>query len=353
MATTVLILGAGLTRSAHPKTGVKKCPPLDGDFFAIARLVDPELTDLVLKCLESLVGDYAKVLIRSFETASTYLYIKAIDSKPGSLYHHGFLSLLSLLNLVLSETTNSLKCSPQSIIYRFLLSELKKKTLEKPSDLTIITFNYDLMLERVLDEINQKGHPETFCFPGCYRLERLKTVQTMKGADKFVTKNFAHKGVAVLKLHGSMNWHSKHTSNTPNPKGMFNIKRPLHVLDSPMIAHSISWKPKLKKIYMKPVIVPPVSGKRAMMHQDFLGLWSNAAKALAQADRVVIAGYSCPPLDLEARILLSENLRANPNKRVYVIDPSPQTAARFIELCGVDLITNYKSIEAWVRDRRP
>jgi len=350
---TVLILGAGLTRAAHPKSGVKKCPPLDADFFDIAKLVNPKLTDAVLESLTALVGDYAKVLSRSLETASTYLYIKAIDSKIGSPYHHGFLGLLTLLNVVLSETTNSLKTSPQSLTYRFLLSELNKEALEEPSDLTIITFNYDLMLERVLDEINQKGHPETFCFPGCYRFEGLKVVQAMEGAVKFSTKSFEHKGVALLKLHGSMNWHSRHKSNTPNPKGMFDITRNLHVLDSPMIQHSISWKPKLRKVYMKPVIVPPVSGKRGMIHQDLLGLWSKAAKALAQADRVVIAGYSCPPLDLEARILLSENLRANPNKRVYVIDPSPQTAARFTELCGVDLITIYKSIEAWVRDKRP
>jgi len=129
---TVLILGAGLTRAAHPKNGLKKRPPLDADFFDIARLVNQKLTDKVLECFTSLVGDYAKVLSSSFETASTYLYIKAIDSKPGSTYHLGFLNLLTLLKLVLSETTNSLKTSPQSIIYRFLLSELKKKASKSP-----------------------------------------------------------------------------------------------------------------------------------------------------------------------------------------------------------------------------
>ncbi|MBA3967661.1 MAG: SIR2 family protein [Nitrospirales bacterium] len=234
------------------------------------------------------------------------------------------------------------------------MSELKKRALENPSDLTIITFNYDLMLERVLDEISQKGHSETFFFPGCYRIEGLTEVQAMaKKEDKFASENFEHKGVALLKLHGSMNWHSRHNSNAPTPKGMFDITRDLHVLNSKMVQHSIVWKRKQRQVYMKPVIVPPVSGKRGMIHQDLLGLWNKAAKALAQADRVVIAGYSCPPLDLEARILLSENLRAKPNKRVYVVDPSPQTATRFIELCGVDFITIYKSIEAWVRDRRP
>ena len=75
--------------------------------------------------------------------------------------------------------------------------------------------------------------------------------------------------------------------------------------------------------------------------------------ALQKADRVVVAGYSCPSLDLEARILLSENMRANLDKRVYVIDPNPSAAVKFLELCGVDHITIYTSIDGWIRDTRP
>ena len=68
------------------------------------------------------------------------------------------------------------------------------------------------------------------------------------------------------------------------------------------------------------------------------------------ADRVVIAGYSCPPFDLEARIVVSENLRSNSGKSVYIVDPDSSTATGFIELCGVDHITNYVSIKSWIRD---
>jgi hypothetical protein len=101
---------------------------------------------------------------------------------------------------------------------------------------------------------------------------------------------------------------------------------------------------------MKPIIVPPVSGKRNMMHGSMAGLWKLASKSLQDADRVVIAGYSCPPLDFEARILLSENLRLNDSKKLYVIDPNPQSAAKFIEICGVDHSTIYVSVKDWVRD---
>lgn len=86
---------------------------------------------------------------------------------------------------------------------------------------------------------------------------------------------------------------------------------------------------------MKPIIVPPVNGKRGLMHEQIIPLWKAAAESLRDADRIIIVGYSCPPLDMEARILLSENLRKNPHKSVFIIDPSTVTAARFSEICDV------------------
>jgi len=83
-------------------------------------------------------------------------------------------------------------------------------------------------------------------------------------------------------------------------------------------------------------------------HENILPLWDIAASSLQYADRVVITGYSCPPMDLEARILLSENLRLNSEKRVYVIDPSTENAAKFVKLCGVDHTTIFNSIGDWV-----
>ena len=88
------------------------------------------------------------------------------------------------------------------------------------------------------------------------------------------------------------------------------------------------------------------------MHEDILPLWSRAARALREADRIVIAGYSCPPLDLEARILLSENLRRNEKKRVYVINPDFRTASVFQPLSGVEHITIYSSLADWTSDAR-
>lgn len=347
---TVLLLGAGVTRSTRPLISLPKRPPLDADFFRIAKSIDRTLTAKVVDCLKSLVGDYAESLCRSLETATTYLYIKALDTKAGSPYHTGFLDLLSLLNTVLATTTNEIPIGPRTLLYRFVLSELTN--VDAPSDLSIITFNYDLLLERVLDSICDRGHPGAFLFPGCYRLDGISKTPPVKSMPEFICNSFAHEGVALFKLHGSMNWQSVHRSSTPTPQALLNPARVLHVLNSTMIPASLSWRRRKRLVHMKPIIVPPVSGKRSMFQKDMQQLWGRAATTLRDADRVVVAGYSCPPLDLEARILISENMRANSRKRVYVIDPNPVAAAGFLELCGVDHITIYSSISDWVRDAK-
>lgn len=345
---TVIILGAGISRAASGNKPLATRPPLDADFFTIARASQRERSDQVSQILDDLVGDYAHTLRSSLEASAAYLYLKAIDSSSGSVYHRGFLDLLQLLNLVLARTTNDLSLGPRSLLYRFLLSEITKAG--KPKNLTIITFNYDLLAERALYEISSKKGAEVFSFPGCYRLDDIERIQNVSGCDAFPDTSKDHNGVAILKLHGSMNWQSKHTSSEPTPSALFSPNRLLHVLNTPEIPGSLSWKPKKRRIYMKPIIVPPVSGKRGMMHNCMPKLWSVASKALQQADRVVVAGYSCPPLDLEARILLSENLRKNSGKKLYVIDPNAESAAKFIEICGVDHATIYRSVKDWVRD---
>lgn len=345
---TVIILGAGATRASGKRKPHGSIPPLDSDFFEIARFGSfPGYYDVV-QCLKSLVGDYSKTLFKSLETATTYLYIKAIDTKHGSNYHKGFLDLLQLLTNVLATTTNDLKVGPRSLIYRLILSELKK--LESPTNLTIITFNYDLLIERVLDEISSHSYPNSFSFPECYGFKQNVNTMAISDSPQFKNLHNSQKGIQLLKLHGSMNWQSLHTSFSPKPAALFNPFREIHIGNSPMIFPSLTWKRQKRTVYLKPVIIPPISGKRRMMHNSMLSIWDKSAEALRIADRVIIAGYSCPPLDLEARILLSENLRVNKNKKIYIIDPNSESASKFIDLCGVTHSTIYSSIKEWVND---
>ena len=112
---TVMILGAGVSRAAGQSRSRSKRPPLDADFFEVARTGYHAAYRKVIKALDGLVGEYSNTLIQSLETSATYLYIKAVDSNAGSVYHRGFLDLLNLLASVLAETTNDLKLGRRSL----------------------------------------------------------------------------------------------------------------------------------------------------------------------------------------------------------------------------------------------
>jgi len=224
--------------------------------------VDPGLHRDVINALDDFVGDYSAVLMSSLEVATTNLYLKALDSVKGDPQHRAFLDLLRLLNRVLAETTNHLKTGHRSLLYRFVFGELQK--LDDPSDLTVITFNYDILIERVLQEIDSH-HSGTFLFPGCYRLGALTASNTLgvEGFPDFHSHDPDHEGVQVLKLHGAINWQSTHTSSNPASSAITRPNRELRVVDSTNLPTSLSWKRKnQKRVYMQPIIVPPVSGKR-------------------------------------------------------------------------------------------
>ena len=344
-----MIFGAGATRAAIGNIKTKsRLPPLDRDFFSISSNISSQLTKNVINAVEDTFGDYSDAILESLETTTTYLYLKAIDSSPGSKIHQAFLDLMRLMNLTLAKTTNSIKAGPKSFLYRLLLNELNK--VEKPEDLTVITFNYDLVLEKVLESIATHGKLNIFTFPGCYRLENIMGVTGISGEKSFLLNNRDHFGVPVLKLHGSLNWQSRHNSPTPNPQQLFQVNRRLYITNSPSLTDHLNWKTGKKTLFLKPIIVPPISGKRGLLHQSMPNIWQRAANALKVADRIIIIGYSCPSLDLESRILLSENLRLNNLKNIYVVDPVAETAARFSDICGVNHITTYRSVQDWLND---
>ncbi len=346
-----MIIGAGFSRAAAPSNAsVARRPPLDFDFCSVASAISRKEFDQVKNYVQSTLGDYSEQLLQSLETTTTFLYQKALSSSPRSDAHNAFLSMLSLLGKVLANTTNPLQIGPRSLIYRFFLNEISR--LSNPEHLSIITFNYDLVIERTLSIIGEKQHFDAFSFPNSYRLTKVAGTPGIHGLAPFPSSTPRSKGITLLKLHGSMNWQSVHTSTSPNPSALLQPNRELNVVNAMNIGADLSWTRKRRRVYLKPIIVPPVSGKRGMMHNVVQELWGIAANLLREADRIVITGYSCPPLDLEARFLISENLRANTSKRVYVIDPNAEVAARYVDLCGVEHLTIYSSIKAWVADAK-
>lgn len=93
-----------------------------------------------------------------------------------------------------------------------------------------------------------------------------------------------------------------------------------------------------------PLIIPPVKQKTYEMFGSlFSNLWSSAEDALAQADEILIIGYSFPRTDLQSHLLFQNAfLRRTSVPKVTIIDPAPQyVAEKFrneLGICGDKLM---------------
>jgi len=159
---------------------------------------------------------------------------------------------------------------------------------------SVITFNYDLVLERAI--IGERRSVD-------YKLGQIgKTYSS---------------GIPFLKLHGSLNW-----VYCPDC-GRWEI------YEEP-VGHKYNRMACTRKCggYKERLIVPPNPSKG-----EYLGvlneLWRKADRLLSQADEIVIIGYSLPEIDISARELLVDSVREV--ERFEIVNSNPgalQSVAR-------------------------
>ena len=168
------------------------------------------------------------------------------------------------------------------------------KTLT-PHD-TIITFNYDMVLEHLASETGSGLQRGSFIEPQDWRLAG-------KAKDKRAVFNLTR----VYKLHGSVNWIDFEYEGQKRS----GIMAPLTLLGRGG----------------QPFIATPGPSKK--LHANgFLGaIWDGALQAIAEADTIVFVGYRFPPSDSEARrkLLTAIGTEEQPNIKVHIV-LGPRTA---------------------------
>jgi len=85
------------------------------------------------------------------------------------------------------------------------------------------------------------------------------------------------------------------------------------------------------------LLVPPTISK-GQHHKTFELVWEQAARALAEADSILVFGYSLPESDQFFRYLFGVTRIQAWLKRFWVFDPDPSgnVEARFRTLLGAD-----------------
>ncbi|XDD43139.1 SIR2 family protein [Leptospira sp. WS60.C2] len=222
----------------------------------------------------------------NFENLATFLLNDPLKNITGNSLKNSeiYLDLIGLVANVLKVEPSAIKSSP-----RFLLLQKWISKLNERGD-SIITFNYDLILEQVLVELKWNpltGYCMDFYIPGLDR--QIPWVEPKANQIKY------------LKLHGSLNWQME--------KDAFYDVSEKRIYFS---ANNVSnyWNNYFQGYYREkysyyPYIIPPLIGKK-YENKSIQRLWHISQSLLENSKRIFIIGYSLPESDVIAEYMLRD-----------------------------------------------
>lgn len=172
----------------------------------------------------------------------------------------------------------------------------------------VITFNWDLLVEDALYDLNKKW--------------------------KYDLQNGS---ICILKPHGSLDWFDSSQVTIQR-----DLVFPLNDAFKRIQVFKRFRPPRLSTPAV-PVILPPVSNKK-IEYDELQSIWRGAWLALRHASEIYILGYSLPPEDLHARFTIRSAIRGNEKfadskPRISVVNPDRNVYLRFARL--VDSRVNY------------
>lgn len=351
---TVIIVGAGATLSEAKSRSLKKTPPLDSGFFVVCeKLGYTELPGIKRYLIKNYDLDPSVSEYDSLEKIMAVIYADINNPALQSEATATFRNLIKLFNRRIAETTNSLNISNRSNLFRILSKKLIARV--PPEDISIITFNQDIQIEKTLEKLQlTKKYAKLgtiFSFPNCYVIPNVtaRVSRSPKKLSKFNLAANSSKGIPIYKLHGSLNWFSTHTSERVPKGAILSRTKKFKITSRRNIQVGMTYNTGKKRVYTFPLIIPPVNHKAAIIHDDLYPLWKEAGAKLKSADEIIIFGYSCPPTDFESVNLIRRATNSGTNPQSFVvIDPSPNTFHRYIDVTCLDHLSFFRSCDAYL-----
>ena len=318
----VVVLGAGATISemGHERKP-KLLPPTDQDFLKAAAKCDRRAYRELEKLFKELWngGEPYPMKEQRMEQlfASTFLRVQVTHgtSKAGQAARRLYDQLILLLRHTLAKTTG--KAEPREHIS--LLSRIADRG---PRSLDLITFNYDVIADRALLTGCREGlwdwnHRDGYGFSpnNCTPPKKASTVQ-------------------LLKLHGSMNWYIDNPS--ARRRTAYSYRAPIYVPLPSARRGTVAWQNQQKKVRKQkvfPLLLPPVFEKATHIGGVLGSVWERAQDVLAEADLVIVWGYSLPPTDYHAEMLFARGARVS-ESNLIIVNPDKSALSRVTEVCG-------------------
>lgn len=247
---------------------------------------------------KTLKYDYIYTILKTLEiTTNQYKLKKNIDIGSCGIHGSG-----QILNSILEKAGPQEK--PSTSLYH-LFAYLIRSNISQESNAsidTVITFNYDLLLDKAFNDV------------------KAKIDYGIKGEGITDSRNIPetdYKAVLYLKLHGSAN-----LCICTQCKGIHILSPEKSLLaDIKQLSCSSCNQRKLQ-----PMIIPPVWNK-FMYQQNFERVWQRALKELQEAKRIVIIGYSIPLTDIFFNYLIRLGYKNRIEKKLIVINPNETVEA--------------------------
>ena len=151
MSKVAIICGAGSTLCDAVGGKKSEKPPLDSGFFKICKGLKIGEFKEVSDYIQDVYGiDVCANSEDSLERVMAILYSDLLNpavATPEAAT--AFRAYLKLINRRITETTSRINPSQKSYLYRMIRSLIHDHSIA-PSDISLITFNYDLHIERTL-----------------------------------------------------------------------------------------------------------------------------------------------------------------------------------------------------------
>jgi hypothetical protein len=320
---TVLVLGAGFTRAIVPGA-----PLVRGD-YGVADLCKefasfPEARQILERAQLDALGTV------DLEQLLTRLMGMPYDSLNS---RHEFPLITTRL---LHSVARKIEAAKAVRIDRATLGIFARAVSE--SGASIITFNYDDIVDQALFEIHEPDSPDPRHWhpDGGYGFFCEPSFCTITNQPMYMNEC----STLLLKLHGSFNWRCRLGDSGPRAPNQI-LHRELWFPQTSSLRSSPAVLDRVDDyLEVDPLIVPPVLLKADLtLHPVLRLVWSRARDRLSKANRIVFLGYSFPTTDLASKTLFREGLAMRASAELEVVNirnaESAYLEARYKDLFGL------------------
>ncbi|MBN1972385.1 MAG: hypothetical protein JW787_02005 [Sedimentisphaerales bacterium] len=366
---TCLIIGAGATFADANKKGFRyELPPLDKNFFwnhhisySYSKAKDGKTykasgwNSFIMYDLNNYFRKkygydiYTKDSPNdSLEKVLRNLYTDIFIAESTKEAEELLVGLMTLLNNLISTSTARIKLSMRNKLIRIinkLINDCKSQ-----EDLTIISYNFDLQVEKSLHYIASvyPRFKSYFDFPNCYCLPSNSYKLTAPKNDnskifdsgKQDTRKL--KSIKILKPHGSLNWFSLYPAKSSL---LTHIIKSKNIMISRRVLLTKNLTFQGEKTF--PVVIPPLVNKGTFIRSTVINnVWNKMRNELKKCSRLVVYGYSCPEADTESFNLLSQVFtESRLIKELDIINPDPSIITRLQDAVRSPIIHYYKNAD--------